>query len=118
MIVSILSAAILLAGLWGVLFRKNLIKKIIGLSIMNSGIILLFVTAGNAIGDSPPILTGKEGTVVDPVPQALMLTAIVIGLAVTALAMAFIVRIYGYHGTLDSGRIFGEAGGDGEGDES
>jgi multicomponent Na+:H+ antiporter subunit C len=80
---------------------KNIIKKIIGLNLLNSSIVLLFILEASRIGDEAPILNGKVQNIVDPIPQALMLTAIVIGVCVTALSLAMAVRLYKTTGSLD-----------------
>ena len=85
-----LIGAIFVVGLWGVIAIPNLVKKIVALSLMNSAIILFFVSFGSLSGDTAPILTGTEGTPVDPLPQALMLTAIVVGVCVVALALVLV----------------------------
>jgi multicomponent Na+:H+ antiporter subunit C len=96
----ILIGAIFMVGLWGVVNRANMVKKIMGLSIANSGIILLFVYYGSLSGDTDPI-EGSGGNMVDPMPQALMLTAIVVGVCVMAMALVLVYRLYLKYGTLD-----------------
>lgn len=96
-----LIGAIFLVGLWGVIAVPNLIKKVIALSVMNSAIILFFVFFGSLSGDTAPILTEEGLRPVDPLPQALMLTAIVVGVCVVALALVLVYRLYLRHGTLD-----------------
>ncbi|MGC9311731.1 MAG: sodium:proton antiporter [Sediminispirochaetaceae bacterium] len=89
-------------GLWGILVSRSLIRKVIGLSILNSAVVILFILSGRMDGVGAPILSaGQEGTVVDPLPQALMLTAIVIGLSVTAVALILSVKLYRACGSLD-----------------
>ncbi len=102
-----ISLLVFMIGLYGVMSNNNLIKKIMGLTIMNGSIVLFFISIGFREGGLAPILE-KETTgdilttiVVDPLPQALMLTAIVIGISVTALALALIVKIYAKYKTLD-----------------
>ncbi len=91
-----------LIGLWAVLRKRNLVKKIIGLGIINSAIVILFVYAASEGADTAPILYGDpEGIMADPLPQALMLTAIVIGVSLTALALGLSYRLYVRYGTLD-----------------
>ena len=93
-------------GLWGLIGGENIIRKIIGLSLMNSAVVALFVIAGRIDGRNAPILVnGLDGPVVDPIPQALMLTAIVVGLSVTAGALILAVRLFRTSGTLDIERI-------------
>lgn len=96
-----LIVALLLLGAWGVLAKRNLVKKIIGLNIMDSGIILLFIYRGSLWGGSAPILVDGRTDIVDPVPQALMLTAIVVGVCLTTLGLALAYRIHRRYGTLD-----------------
>jgi len=83
MIVYALAILLFLVGLYGVLVKRNLFKILIGLSIMEYAINLLFSLIGYRSGGVPPILTEsmkQPVTMVDPIPQALVLTAIVIGL--------------------------------------
>jgi multicomponent Na+:H+ antiporter subunit C len=101
-IVIFIGALLILIGLWGLLTRQNLIKIILGFSIMDTGSHLVIVGLGYRKGATAPILDSSvtPGTpFVDPVPAALVLTAIVIGLAVTALMLAYAVRLYGSRGT-------------------
>jgi len=108
MTVFLLAILLFFIGLYGVLVKRNLMKIVIGLVIMEYGVNLLFVLIGYSKGGTAPIWSRgmPEGTtMVDPVPQALVLTAIVIGLATTALIAAFAVRIYEKHGTMDVRQI-------------
>jgi len=95
--------ALIIIGLYAVLTKKHLVKIVIGLSIMDAGIHLLFVAVGYITGGTAPIFSpGNENAaahMVDPVPQALVLTAIVIGFAVTALALSLVIRLYKHHHT-------------------
>ncbi len=95
-------------GLFGVLSRKNVLKILVSLSIMETAANLFLVTVGYIRGAKPPILTKTVSSVsidslnfVDPLPQALVLTAIVIGLGTTALALVVAVRLYRHYGTLN-----------------
>lgn len=99
----LLCALLFAIGLYGVLVKRNLIKIIIGLIIMEYAIFLLFAIIGYRKGGTAPIITqGFENAIfVDPLPQALVLTAIVIGLATTALIVSIAVRIYQKYGTFD-----------------
>lgn len=90
---------LILIGLWGMLTRRNLIKIIIGFSIIDTGVHLVMVAVGYLPGRTAPVIGetvpvgDASALVVDPVPQALVLTAIVIGLAVTALMLTIAVRL-------------------------
>ncbi len=101
----ILVGAIFLTGFGSVIFDSNLVKKIIGLSLLNSAVVILFVLEGSRIGENTPILEPGIENVVDPLPQALVLTAIVIGVCVTAFALALARHLYISTGTFDIDRI-------------
>ena len=96
-----------MVGLYGVLVKKNIIKIVIGLIIMDYAVNLFLILLGYREGGVAPIIT--EGTAaaefvkrsVDPLPQALVLTAIVIGLGVIALMVAICIRLYERYGTFD-----------------
>lgn len=97
---------LILIGMWGMLTQRNMIRMIIGFSLTDTGIHMVmvaigYVTAGTApiINDAVP-MADAVNRVVDPVPSALVLTAIVIGLGVTAVMLAFAVRIYKTRKTL------------------
>ncbi|NLJ10124.1 MAG: Na+/H+ antiporter subunit C [Treponema sp.] len=94
MINRILILCLFLLGFYGLMVQKNLVKKVFALSIQNSAVILLFIVEGSRIGDHAPILSEDRVRYVDPIPQALMLTAIVVGICVTALALALVYRLY------------------------
>lgn len=94
-------------GLYCLLVKKNLVKKIIGLGIMEYALNLFFILIGYRTGGEAPILDKEVNTTnfVDPLPQALILTSIVIGLAVTALMVAIAVKIYEKYRTFDVNEI-------------
>jgi len=102
------SCGLVFIGLYILLSKHNLIKMIIGLSIMDTGVNLLLITIGYVRKGTAPIFS-KTGlnpkNMVDPVPQALVLTAIVIGVAVLALALSLAIRLYQHYGTLDTRKI-------------
>ena len=91
---------LILIGLWGMLTQRNIIRMIIGFSLIDTGIHMVMVAIGYVTGGSAPIIddtataTQAASRIVDPVPSALVLTAIVIGLGVTAVMLSFAVRIY------------------------
>jgi len=97
---------LVLIGLWGMLTQRNMIRMIIGFSLIDTGIHMVMVAIGYVTGGTAPIinkavpLSDAVNRVVDPVPSALVLTAIVIGLGVTAVMLAFAVRIYKTRKTL------------------
>lgn len=107
MTVLIIGMLLILLGIWTILVRKNIIRIIIGFTLVDTGTHLLIVAIGYVKGATAPILDNSvqilrnaEGgiasiaKVVDPVPSALVLTAIVIGLAVTALMLSYAIRLY------------------------
>ncbi|MBE0652027.1 MAG: NADH-quinone oxidoreductase subunit K [Bacteroidales bacterium] len=100
---------LMLIGLYGALIKKSLLKIVIGLSVVDSGLNLLIVALGYYKGGTAPIFSpaylAHPQLMVDPVPQALVLTAIVIGFGVTAVALALVIRLYRHHGTLNIDQI-------------
>jgi multisubunit Na+/H+ antiporter MnhC subunit len=92
-----------LTGLYGVITRRNLIKIAISMSIMEVSTFLFFALIGYVDNGMAPIVdpAAPDQIYVDPLPQALVLTAIVIGLATTSLLMAVIIRIYRKYKTFD-----------------
>lgn len=106
MILFILAILLFLIGLYGVMVKRNLIKMIIGLMIMEYAVNLIFTLVGYRSGGTAPIVSGTDNVLyVDPLPQALVLTAIVIGLGTTALAVSFAVRIFEKYDTFDVRKI-------------
>lgn len=102
-------AALIIVGLYAVVFRKNLIKMIIGITIIESGVNLFLITLGYREGSIAPIYTSSPGGIMSlPVPQALTLTSIVIGVAVLALMLSLVIHIYRHYNTLDVRKIGGE----------
>ncbi len=100
--------ALIAIGLYTIMVKRNLIKILIGINILDVGINLFLVSLGYIKGKGAPIFfTGKvdPSKVIDPIPQALVLTAIVIGLAVTALSLSVIIKLYKHYKTLDISEI-------------
>jgi len=106
-LITILGLILILIGIWGMLTQRNIIKIIIGFSIVDTGVHLIMVSIGYLKDRTAPIIdsavdqANAVNTVVDPVPSALVLTAIVIGLAVTALMLSYAIKLYEKKGTLD-----------------
>ncbi len=108
-----LAAGILLViGLYAILTKRNLVKKLIGLNILQAAIILIWVAAATKADATVPVLLGdghghgaheaiEAATYMNPLPHTLMLTAIVVGVATTGVAFALIISIYRRYGTLD-----------------
>ena len=104
---------LMMTGLYVVIARSNLVKKVIGLSVFQSAVIMFYISMGKVAGGTAPILPQDHGHIVEdptlvysnPVPHVLMLTAIVVGVATTALALALVVRIYDAYGTIEEFEI-------------
>lgn len=100
--------ALILIGLYAVIFKRNLIKMVIGITLIESGVNLFLITLGYREGSIAPIYTSSPGGIMAlPVPQALTLTSIVIGVAVLALMLSLVIHIYRHYGTLDVRKIGG-----------
>lgn len=102
------SFGLILIGLYIMLVKKNLIKIIIGLSIIDTGVNILLISVGYLKEGTAPIFSGDNHMplrMVDPVPQALVLTAIVIGVAILALALTLAIVLYRHYGTLNIRKI-------------
>ena len=104
------TAILLVIGLYAILTKKNLVKKLIGLNIVQAAIILIWVAAATKEDATVPVLdTHGHGTkpvveaaeFLNPLPHTLMLTAIVVGVATTGVAFALLISIYRRYGTLD-----------------
>lgn len=99
---------LIIIGLFTMLVKHNLIKVIIGLSLLETGVNLFLISIGYISKGTAPIFSNSSIEIqrmVDPVPQALVLTAIVIGVAVLALALSLAIRLYQHYGTLDLRQI-------------
>jgi len=100
---------LMLVGVYGMMAKKNLLKKLMGMNILQVGVILFYLTFSPKRGAVLPVFDEHLGTAVDayanPLPQALMLTAIVVGVATTGVALALLIRIYQRHGTLEEDEI-------------
>ena len=99
--------ALALIGLWGIISQKNIIKIIISFSILDTSIHLILVSIGYIRNKTAPIIdeavtkTDAVNQIVDPLPQALVLTAIVIGLGITALMLGYALQLYRKKHSLD-----------------
>ena len=98
--------ALIVIGFAGALVRRNLLKIVLGFALVDTGLHLLIAALGSNPDRTAPILNresllGNPNLVVDPVPQALVLTAIVIGVGITALLLAYVIRLYAVRKSLD-----------------
>ncbi|PRX32632.1 multicomponent Na+:H+ antiporter subunit C [Orenia metallireducens] len=92
-------------GIYTIIMNKNLIKIVVGVNIVESSLILLLILISFKLGGTAPILDRKYELVVDPIPQALALTAIVIGGSLIAVMLALVIKIYKRYGTLNVDEI-------------
>ncbi len=100
-------AVLLMIGFYAVIAKINLIKKLIGLSLFQSAVFLLYITMGRIEGGTAPIFSDSAGGSIyaNPLPQVLILTAIVVGISTTALGLAIVVRIREEYGTIEESEI-------------
>ena len=97
---------LMMIGLFLVISRANLVKKLVGLSIFQTSVFLFYITLGRVSGGTAPILTDAPDTLYSsPLPHVLILTAIVVGVATTALGLALILRIKESFGTIEEDEI-------------
>lgn len=100
---------LMMIGFYGIIAKDNLIKKIIGLNIFQTAIFLFFISLGAVKGGTVPIVDEeiiRKGYIyANPLPQVLILTAIVVSVATTAVALSLVVRIYHEHGTIEESEI-------------
>jgi len=99
---------LMMAGFYTLIAKGNLIKKIVGLNIFQSSVFLLYITMGKVTGGTAPIVPegGSNGVIYsNPIPHVLILTAIVVGVATTALGLALIVRIREAYDTIEEDEI-------------
>lgn len=101
----VFTIALLLIGLYGMMVKQNMMKKLFGMNIFQTAIILFFIVHAYKIGASVPVLDEALGvdpsSYVNPIPHGLMLTAIVVSVATTGVALALLIRIYRAYGTID-----------------
>ncbi len=100
----VVSVTLFLIGLYTIVMKDNLIKKFMGLNIMETSVFLLFISIGYVKGGEAPIAHGVPvgSHFVNPLPQALILTGIVVAVSTTALALTLMIKIYQHCGTLSA----------------
>ena len=96
---------LMMAGLYIVMARANLVKKMVGLSIFQSSVFILYITMGKVTGGTAPILIPGDVVYSNPLPHVLILTAIVVGVSTLALGLALIVRIMEAYGSIEEDDI-------------
>lgn len=97
--------AVMMIGLYTLISRSNLIKKLAGLSMFQTAVILFYVSLGKVTGGTVPIVDTNYSVYSNPLPQVLMLTAIVVGVATTAVGFALVIRIKEAYDTVEEDQI-------------
>ena len=98
---------LMMVGFYILISRRNLVKKILGLNIFQTSVFIFYISMGKIIGGTAPILMEGEEIILysNPLPHVLILTAIVVGVSVTAVALALVVRIKEAYGTIEGDEI-------------
>jgi multicomponent Na+:H+ antiporter subunit C len=96
---------LMVTGLFVVIARGNLVKKLVGLAIFQTSVYLLYIAPGKLIGGTAPIIAPGFSVYSNPLPHVLILTAIVVGIATLALGLALVVRIHEAYGTIEEDDI-------------
>jgi multicomponent Na+:H+ antiporter subunit C len=96
---------LLVTGLYIVISRGNLVKKLVGLSIFQTSVYLIYISPSKIIGGTAPIIAPGLSIYSNPLPHVLILTAIVVGVATLALGLAIVVRIHEAYGTIEEDEI-------------
>lgn len=96
---------LMMTGFYTVIARPNLVKKIVGLFIFQTSVFILFISMAKVEGGTAPIIDDSIGVYSNPLPHVLILTAIVVGLATTALGLALVVRIREAYGSINEDDI-------------
>jgi multicomponent Na+:H+ antiporter subunit C len=96
---------LMVAGLYIVVAKSNMIKTLLGLAVFQTSVYLLYLSPGKILGGTPPILDQKFAVYSNPLPHVLILTAIVVGVATLALGLALAVRISESYGTIEEDEI-------------
>lgn len=96
---------LLVVGLYIVIARGNLVKKLVGLSIFQTSVYLIYISPGKILGGTAPIVVPGFSVYSNPLPHVLILTAIVVGVATLALGLAIVVRINETYGTIEEDEI-------------
>ena len=97
---------LMVAGLYVVIARGNMVKKLVGLGLFQTSVYLLYISPGKVLGGTAPIIDPAFKVYSNPLPHVLILTAIVVGVATLALGLAIVVRINEAYGTIEEDEIF------------
>ncbi len=96
---------LMVAGLYIVVAKSNMIKTLLGLAVFQTSVYLLYLSPGKILGGTPPILDEGIEVYSNPLPHVLILTAIVVGVATLALGLALVVRVNEAYGTIEEDEI-------------
>jgi len=96
---------LMMTGFYIVISRSNLIKKVIGLNIFQTSVFLLYISMGKVRGGTAPIVSEEFDVYSNPLPSVLILTAIVVGVATTSVALSIIIRIREEYGTIEEDEL-------------
>ena len=97
---------LMMLGFYAVIARGNMVKKIVGLNIFQTSVFMLYISMGKIGSGTAPILTGQPDTIYsNPLPHVLILTAIVVGVSITAVGYALIIRIYEVFGSIEDDEV-------------
>ena len=96
---------LMMAGFYVVISQGNLVKKLVGLSLFQASVFIFYISIGKVAGGHAPILTAGVTSYSNPLPHVLILTAIVVGVATTALGLALVVRIQEAYGSVEEEEI-------------
>ena len=102
---NIITVILMIAGLFIIISRSNLIKKLVGLSMFQTSVYLLYITPGKLIGGTAPIISPQYTVYSNPLPHVLILTAIVVGVATLAVGLALTVRIREAYGSIEEDEV-------------
>ncbi|MDQ7791654.1 MAG: Na+/H+ antiporter subunit C [Desulforudis sp.] len=97
--------ALMMVGFYGMIAKENLIKKIIGMNIFQTAVFLFYISMSKVHGGTAPIEWHHAVVYDNPLPHVLILTAIVVGVSTTAVALALVIQIYQKYGTIEENRI-------------
>jgi multicomponent Na+:H+ antiporter subunit C len=100
-----ITIVLMVAGMYIIIARGNLLKKLLGLAVLQSSVYLLYIAPGKLIGGTAPIIADGYTLYSNPLPHVLILTAIVVGVATLALGLAIVVRIREAYGSIEEDEI-------------
>jgi multicomponent Na+:H+ antiporter subunit C len=102
----VITVFLMITGLYIIVARSNMVKKLVGLSVFQTSVYLLYLEPGKILGGTAPIIDKGFSVYSNPLPHVLILTAIVVGVATLALGLAMVVRINEAYGTVEEDEIF------------